>query len=348
MSSSIQAKIPAFELVAKDNKGIINWLGLVSTVHFSSNLDKVQGDTIISGLNIKGPKGDATVGKLESTYNATMADEGLWVGYGDFKFPSLDVTQSGQKLFQLNNFEIKSNSSIDDGLFEQTVDISLGKIVIDGKEYGPGELNLALRKLDAKVMVELNKQLQALSQVDEQQRAMMAFSLLAELPKLFAHGASFDISKMSFSLPQGIVDATLHVSVPAGKNINPMMLMKQVVAKANLQAPKSIVKQLASNYIMQQMMRQQMMQHVIAEQMKNQQAQGSDNQTQQTSTAQPMQLSPTEMQKKAEEVVEAQLSHILQAGILMQDSDNYKVDADLKDGQFMLNGKPFNPEMLKQ
>jgi len=197
-------------------------------------------------------------------------------------------------------------------------------------------------------MVELNKQLQALSQVDEQQRPMMAFSLLAELPKLFAHGASFDISKMNFSLPQGMIDATLHVSVPAGENTNPMMLMKQVVAKANLQAPKLIVKQLASNYIMQQMMRQQMMEHVIAEQMKKQQAQGNGDQTQQASTPQPVQLSPSEMQKKAEEVVDAQLSHILQAGIVTQNNDNYKLDAELKDGQLMLNGKPFNPAMLKQ
>jgi len=95
-------------------------------------------------------------------------------------------------------------------------------------------------------------------------------------------------------------------------------------------------------------MRQQRMQHVIAEQMKKQQAQGSDDQTQQASTPQPVQLSPSEMQKKAEEVVEAQLAHILQAGIVTQDNDNYKVDAELKDGQFMLNGKPFNPAMLKQ
>ncbi|TAL66155.1 MAG: DUF945 domain-containing protein [Legionella sp.] len=331
--STVGLNLPTFKLVAKDGKGQFDWQGMTSTTYMSSNLSKVKGDLAVVGMTFNNADTRVTLGKVTSDYNLHKSDSGLYLGDASFNLPAFEVVVKDQKMFELKELAMSSDSDIDDSLFNMHLNLSLKSVLANGQNYGPGTIEVALRNLDADVLARLNDQAKAMQNGTELQRQQAVMAMLPELPKLFSKGAEFEISTLSLKLPEGDIDGNLFVALPKGDNNNPFELAQKIKGNAKIKIPVAVVKKLVQQSIMQQMSKQPDMQQALIQQLQS--AQGQANQP-----------APTTEQLAAMQA-DKEIANFEQKGVIVVQGSDYVTEVSLEGGKFVVNGKPFDSSMVK-
>ena len=160
-------------------------------------------------------------------------------------------------------------------------------------------------------------------------------ALLPELPKLFNKGAEFEISKLSFKIPQGQIEGNLFVTLPKGENANPFEMMQKIQGKAKLQVPAEAVKEIMKQSVIQQIAKKPELQQTLTQQLQA-------NQT----AAQTTQPAPT-VEQLAEMQTNKQINALQQSGLITVQGTDFVIEASLDQGKFTINGKPYDPSMMK-
>ncbi len=332
--SAVELSLPNFKLISKDGTGNFDWMGMTSSTSMSSNLDKVSGDVVITGLNIAKDDTRVTMGKATSEFDLHQTPGGLYLGDASFTLPSFDVTVKDQQMFGFSELVLSSSSDIEDHLFNTHFTAELNSLFANGQSYGPAEFEVSLRNLDADVLSKINQQATAMQNGTDAERQQAMMALLPELPKLFSKGAEFEISKLNVKLPQGTVDGSLLVSLPKSDNTNPFELIQKVQGNAKLRVPTVVVKQLMQQSVMQQMAKQPEMQQALVAQLQS------------NDPAKANQPAPTPEQLAAMQT-DKQIATLEQSGLITTDGTDYVIEVALDQGKFSINGKPFDPSMLK-
>lgn len=333
LRSSLELEVPEFKLIAKDGSGTFTWKGLESNLNVSSNKDQVDGDFVIDGLIFNKTDTTVTLDKVTTEYDLHQTKAGLYLGDASFNLPSFDVTVKNESTVNIKDLTMSSSSDIDDNLFNTHFSLGVKSILANKKIYGPGELEMSLKNLDADVLAKINQQANAMQNGTEAERQQAMMAMLPELPKLFSKGAEFEISKCNFKIPEGSIDGNLLVSLPKGDNENPFELMQKVQGHAKLKMPAALIKQLIQQSVMQQMAKQPDLQQTLVQQL--QAANPSANQAQVTTE----QLATMQADK--------QISTMEQNGLIVQSGSDYVIEVNLEQGKFSINGKPFDPAMVK-
>ncbi|KTD34934.1 putative membrane protein YdgA-like protein [Legionella moravica] len=331
--STVELALPSFKLISKDGTGNFDWMGMESTTAMSSNLNKIDGNIVVSGLKISKDDTKVTLGKVTSEFDLHQTPAGLYLGEASFSLPAFDVVVKDQKMFEINELSLSSSSDIEDSLFSTHFSAEIKSLFANGKSYGPGQLEVSLRNLDADVLARINQQATAMQNGTDAERQQAMMAMLPELPKLFTKGAEFEISTLSLKLPEGTVEGSMLVTLPKGESTNPFELIQKVQGNAKLRVPTAVVKMLMQQSIMQQMANQPEMQQALIQQLQ------SNNP--QTSSA-----APTPEQLAAMQT-EKQISSLEQSGLITVDGSDYVVEVSLDQGKVTVNGKPFDPSMLK-
>ncbi len=346
-NTSIDVAAPAFKLIAKQGNGQFDWLGMTSATTVSPNMKKIAGNFTIEGLRIVKDQLMTVMSAITSEYNLHKSDSGLYLGDASLSFPSLAVTNNDKKIFELGRFDAHSDTNIEEGLFSSHFKASLEKIALNDKVYGPGRLELAIRNLDADVLAKINQQANQIQQGSDSQRQQALLALLPELPKLFSKGAEFEISELNFVMPQGTIEGNLLVSLPKIENANPFELIQKVQGNGKVRVPTVVVKNFLTEVIKQKLMsppQPQTIQQGIIQQM--QQAGQAGSNAGDTQPPAPI-TDPAVAAQQAATMADKQLSTMVQSGVLTTQGDYYVVEISLNQGQLKINGKPFNPAMLK-
>lgn len=331
--STLDSQVPAFKLFAKEGNGRFDWLGMNAKTTMSSEMKKVGGTINLDGIHLA--KDDATVdlGKVSTDYDLHETLSGLYLGDANFNLPTLSIVVKGQKMFEIADLAMKSDSDIEQHLFNTNFSITVKSILANAQTYGPGALEVALRNLDADVLAKINQQAAALQNGTDAQRQQAIIALLPELPKLFGQGAEFEISKLSLVIPQGTIDGSLFVSLPKGDNANPFELMQKIHGKAKLKVPAAAVKELMQQSVTQQIAKQPDFQQTLVQQL------------------QPTQNGAAQAAPSTDQVAsmqtDKQLSALQQSGLIVAQGTDYLVEVTLDQGKFIVNGKPFDSSMLK-
>jgi uncharacterized protein YdgA (DUF945 family) len=335
--STIELSLPSFKLISKDGSGHFDWKGMSSTTKMSSNMGRVEGDIVIDGMTMSKDDTKVTLGEVSSDFNLHRTSAGLYLGEAKFSLPSFDVTVKDKKMFEISEFTVSSDSDIQNQLFSTHFNAAVKSVVANGLNYGPGELEVSLRNLDAEILADINRQATAMQNGTdaERQKAMMA--LLPELPKLFSKGAEFEISKLSLKIPEGVIEGNLLVSLPQGDSSNPFEMLQRIQGNAKLKMPKILVKQLMQQSVLQQMSKQPDMQQALIQQMQS---------TQQGSQPQATQPPPSQEQLAGMQA-DKQIGAMEQNGLITSQDSDYVTEVKLEQGKFSVNGKPFDPAMLK-
>lgn len=382
--SRLNMNMPQFKMIAKGNGDRFEWGGMVSSVSVSSNIRHVEGNLIINGAQIIKNDLKAMLGQLMCEYEFNQTNSGLYLGEASLSLPSFVITENKQTLLNLEKFDVSSSSQINNGLFDSSLKLSLNKMTAKDQIYGPGILEIDLSHLDAQVLADVNQTMNKIQQSTstdiERQQALMA--LLPELPKLLAKGAKFEISKLSFVLPQGVIEGHLSLSLPNGSSGNPFQLLQKLVGQANLRVPVSVLRTIELIQVTQKLLSQSSVQQAMIEQLKKNDAIGTTEHSKanepvnQPSTA-PAQASAAEVKnpsaeaaaqhtdavqpndqvkglesaqdidKQAAEQTDQKLAAMVQSGLLVLQGNEYTIDINLSQGQLSVNGKPFSPSMLQ-
>ncbi len=368
--SHLRINVPKFKLIGTEGKGQFEWLGLLNDVTVSSNLSTIDGDLAIDGLRFSKDKTQAEIGKISSEYNLHQTKEGLYLGDASISLSSMMASENEQKIFDLSNLDFHTCSDVDGGLFNSDFKLSLEKVVANGKTYGPGLLKMSINNIDADILAKINAQANKMQQGSEPERQQALLAMLPDLPKLFTQGAKFQISEVSLVMPEGKVEGDLLVALPKGDIGNPFELMQKVEGNGKLKIPAAVVKNMILTSVKQQMS-QPSLQQTMVEQMQNTKAEPAattavtalpaDSKAVEplatadkaeattpaatTAPANPADTADTEQQTAQQ--ADLKLSALVQSGLLAKKGDDYVVEFKLAQGQFTVNGQPFNPAMLK-
>ena len=331
--STVGLSLPTFKLITKDGNGQFNWMGMNSTTSMTSGMEKVKGGVVIDGMTYSKEGTKITLNKLSSDYDLHRTSTGLFLGDATFSLPSFEVAVKDQKMFEISDFMLSSDSSIDKNLFNLHFNLSLKSVLADGKTYGPGNFEVSLRNLDAEILAKINGQASTMQRGTDAERQQAMLAMLPELPKLFSMGAELEVSKLRVQLPQGMVEGNLFVALPKGNSINPFELIQKVKGNAKLKVPTAVVKQLMQQSVTQQMVRQPDMQKALMQQLQSTQPQTNQS----TPTAEQLSVMQTDKQ----------LAALEQTGLITVQGSDYLMEVNLDQGKFTVNGKPFDPSKMK-
>ncbi|ARG96447.1 YdgA family protein [Legionella micdadei] len=356
-NTGIDVSVPAFKLIAKEGNGQLDWLGMTSSTSLSSDMDNIDGNLTVDGLRIIKDQVKTIMSSVTSEYNLHRTKIGLYTGDASLSFPSLVVTNNDKKIFELSQFDVHSDTNIEDGLFNSHFKSSVDKIMANDKTYGPGHLEIAIRNLDADALAKINQQANQIQQGSDAQRQQALLAILPELPQLLSKGAEFEVTEMTFVMPQGTVEGNLLVSLPKSETANPFELIQKIQGNGKIKVPAVVVKDLLTESIRQRMMsppQPQTVQQGIAQQMQQQAGQpantGNTSGTAPATPETPAATAPTNpavIAQQAAAAADNQLASMVQSGILVSQGNDYIIEMTLNQGQLTVNGKPFNPAMLK-
>lgn len=354
--------LPAFKLITKQDSDTLDCTGVTASIRTSPSMETVDGHVVIDGARYQKKDLTAKLGKVTSEYAMQRSQWGLYTGKADFSIPSFVILEGENQLYEMNDFDFKSNSDITNGLFSSDLKASLGKFVAHGKTFGPAAVTVAIKNLDAQSLAKINDDLNKMQQDQAIQRQQALLIVLPELPKLFGQGAQFALEKLSFVLPEGEIDGNLSLSLPKGNIGNPFQLLQKVQGHGEIKMPVSLVKGITKALIRQRILNGPSVQQAMVQQMKNnavsqgaeqQTHEGKDNQGKNdqpqevAQTQQSKPLSAAEVDEQASTQTDQKLVDLVKVGLLSQQGNNYIIVVNLANGQLTINGQPFSPAMIQ-
>lgn len=369
-NSRVEMTVPAFKLLLKKG-GEMEWKGMTSIVKFPQDAAKVKGGITFDGLQLQNDMIKAQVEKADVTYNFHKSVEGLYIGNLGLSLPSIQVNNKTEKLFGLTDFDIQSSSDVNAGLFQSQLVMSVDKIYSAGKEYGPGKITTTIKNLDAVVLARIHQQANS-AQGSNLERQQSLLAILPEVPKLLAQGPEFEISELSFVMPQGTIDGTLSLSLPKDEQANPFELFYKIKGKGKLKVPAEVV-----TFVLNEINKEKVVSQIAVpkaadaapaavsapavDAAKSEETRAdatkpvdavATNADANAKLALPQaQATPEKSAKDIGEQVasmtKTQLDAMLSSGFLVKDGNYFLINAELDKAHLIVNGKPFNAAMLK-
>lgn len=368
-NTNVDLSVPEFKLISKNpNGGQLEWLGMTSSTTITTDRNKVSGNVTIEGARFTKEKTKASMSTITSEYNLHSSKNGMYLGDASMSFPSLDVSLNDKKILSMNQFDVHSDTNIEEGLFHSNLKTSLEKLVVNDKTYGPGNLEISIRNLDEEALNKINDQVNQMQQgSNELQRQQAILAILPQLPPLFSKGAEFEISELNLVMPEGKIEGNLLLAFPKSESANPFEMLQKIQGNGKLKVPAVVLKKVLIKSFQQklaagqQQPQPQNIQQGIIQQMQQQQATGQPvnsaqnpnaalvpNTAAPTDPAATPSPAPVDTTQQATAITESQLAALVQSGVLLVvQGDYYLIEMKLEQGKLLINGKPYDPAMLK-
>ncbi|WP_454781780.1 YdgA family protein [Legionella sp. WA2022007384] len=340
--------LPSFSMEGKigQNEGDFqfDWQGLTSLLCVSSNLDYIDGNLRLLGLNGKANNPANTqsnvvfkVGEVAYDYKFKRHQEWLWLGQTRFKIPSVAVNLAGAKNFELTGFDFSASSDVNDDALNIDFKLSLQNLFTNNQNYGPGILHLNFRNLDPAIVAKINQQeFNMIQNNSDPNFVTLAFA--TELPKLVAKGAILEISEMKLNLPGGEIIGNFKLSVPKGEGNDLSQVMQKMQGEGYFKAPRTTVKELMTASIKSDLAN-------------NTNSSNNTQTTPETQVTSPGSTTPTQILSNTDNDAANKADKILQdlvsKGFLKIEGNDYVLTFKLENQKLIVNGQPFNPDMLK-
>jgi uncharacterized protein YdgA (DUF945 family) len=351
--------VPPFKLVTKQGNSEFEWLGMLSDISISSKMSHVDGSVTVDGVNLTKEDMKAALGKTTSDYDLHRTEMGLFLGDANLSFPSFLITKKDQKIFEIEQFDVHSNSDVSQGLFSSDFKSMLDKVYANGKVYGPGVVELSIKNLDAQILAKINEQITNIQQGSDNQRQQTLLNLIPELPKLVSKGAELVIPKLSMVMPEGPINGNLSIVFPHENIPNPFQLMQKIQGEGKLQIAAPVFKNFLQDSIKRRLLAQlsQPAPTATAPTEQPAPAAGTDSTEQPASAAataptaqpapQPTTVNAQDIEQQSAAQAEERIASLIQSGTLTMAGTDYVISIKLSQGQLTVNNQPFNPAMIQ-
>ncbi len=328
--------LPSFTFKAKVGADDFQfeWLGVKAVFGISANVKKLDGYFILHGLNGSANNKVFKLDEVIHNFQFTRAQDGLWLGQTDLSIPTVTMSTEGKKTFDLESFNLMLGSDITEGGLNFNCDISLKKLLVEEKIYGPNSLKLRVKNLDPMTMAKIN-QLESNMLQNNADSSLIMMKVLAELPKLLSKGTELELSEMTFNFPEGKITGHLKIVLPQNESSDPGKLLQKTYGEGQFKATVTVVKQLMVASIEAELKKQ-------AEKA----VQAAPSESARTSG---IAIRPTaaNFNVEAQNQTDKILQSLVSKGLLKVEGNDYVVIIKLENEQFIVNGQPFNPAMLQ-
>ena len=329
----LHVNLSAFQLFSKTDQSQIEWLGMKSALVFSPEHARLQGDVTLDGMRLIGEELHLILDKVTSAYDIHKTAQGLFLGEVSFQLPMFQFTDKNNTELKLKQLDINSSSDVDEDRFTSSLHVAFETLLMHEKTYGPAEIDMSAKNLDAEVLANLNSRANQLqrSGVNRSEAQQALLSLLPDVPKLLSKGAVFEISKLRVGLPEGLLNGSVRLAFPKTKTDTPLQLLPNVEGEGQLNIPASFVKSLLARSYKQKLLTASA--HVHAES---------------TVTEEPAetQVATVDLDQQATHQADQKLADLIQAGALQAKGTDYVLELKLSAGRLLVNGHPFHSGML--
>lgn len=355
-SLKVNTAIPSFTLAHKQIPGSFVWKGMDMVYYLSKDLDSVKGQGVIKGMELKSPFASASVAKIDMQSDMQATDYGFWVGNASFIVPSVKVDAQGQTMFLLSNWKMQSRAGLDSDMLHAGMDMSLDKVSVMGKDYGPGNIDFSLKNVNANAFAEVQNLSQELRQADslpKDKQQELNSKLEKAAIKMVSSGAEFALKNVRFKMPEGDIEAAFNLLVPKGVKVETVVqLSEHIKAAGEFSIPMVLVDTELNKKAYRKIKYQQQRQRQLALQSQMNQsfdAANDENTVIKTEPVQaPQMLSHQEMRDLAKQKVENQMNKLIDNQIVIKKGANYLLKFTFDKGHLFVNGKPFTPDMFEQ
>ena len=336
------------------------WLGLRTQIKVSPNLDKLDGNFILYGISGKADNAAVKLGEVTNSFYLTHHQDGLWLGQTHLSVPVVTVTEGAKKLFDLEAFDFSSGSNITEGLLNFDCNASLQKFYAEDTNYGPGSLKLSIKNIDPAVMANINQSGLTMLQNNQDPNLFM-LGLVPELPKLLSKGAELDLSELIFNFPEGKFTGNLKISSPKNEVNNPDEILKKVHGDGQFKAPIAVVKKFMVSSIEEDLNKAAQSHPTTQESTTTPLTTSTTTPPATASTTIPPRTAitatppattstatpiTTDFNAEAQKQADKLLQDYVSKGLIKVEGNYYVVNFKLENEQFIVNGKPFNSNML--
>ncbi|CEK11572.1 YdgA family protein [Legionella hackeliae] len=310
----------------------LNWKGLDTLFKVSTNLNDVEGNLKLYGLDGSGNNTVLKIDNVGHKFKYKRHQNWLWLGQSKFKIPFVLLNQAGQKLFELKDFSFMLDSDAPDDALYFDWDVSMQNLYANAQSYGPGRLKLNIKNLDSAAMANIMQQSSNMLQENGNSDAATA-GILAQLPKLLSRGPVMELSELALNLPEGKVLGNFKLSLPNNVN-DPNQIVQKMQGEGQFRAPIATVRQLLIASTKSDL------------DSKNTPATNNQPAVVPGAVANPV-SAVTDTQAEAQMQVDKMLQALTSKGFLKVEGSDYVLIFKLENQQLIINGQPFNPNMLQ-
>lgn len=311
----------------------VDWSGLNGQMWFTADLKEFKGSFSAPGLTAVKENGRVEINGVTSAFDLRASVDGPFLGEASFDLGHLESveTQDGKRrFFSAKGMRAKGSSWASGEMINSEVVMTIEQVLTDDRTYGPGDLTLELRKLDAPSLGKLGRsvrELQAQSpQVSPDEVRKMILAKFGQImPGLMKHSPEFEISLLALNTSDGELQGKAKIIFHGDNALalsNPLFLLSAVTAHVEFAIADRLLEE-------------------IVESANREMIKGEKNEDRRR-------LSDEEIEALASAGRRERLEALVENNVLIHDDGDYRAMADFENGQLTLNGRPLMFQDLVQ
>ncbi len=308
---------------------LVDWRGMDADVTFDREWKKVRLDVRMPALTLATPgkQGEFALSKVALHSDMHEGTAGYFFGDGALTIGQLEFGGASERV-SLQGLELSTSAQPAGENVNLTLRYQLGEIRAGDERFGPGQLIMELRHLDAAALVKFKNEMDGLyrGNLPPPQAAMMLAGKGLELIGTLAKKApELEITRLSFKTREGEISGKAKFVLDGRKaNLaqNPMMLLTSLVGAVEVSIPSPVVKQMLAPQI-----RQDIETHYRNGSLSEQEI---------------AKLDPAKMAEIVDRVFPQYLARNEFTRSLVEENGAYKLTLTLRQGQMLVNGKPWH------
>jgi uncharacterized protein YdgA (DUF945 family) len=318
-------KVAPMKRKTKDGSAI-NWRGLTGTIVFRND-GHVNTQLSTPGISLSSKNGPFSVGKTSFQSDA-RGDGGIMFGNSSLNVAKMnigpDVSVKGLRFTTAAKPVGKNVNS--------TITYRVKDITVGTDHYGPGQLTLQLRKLNAAALRQFEQKVNGISRrglPEEQRQMMVAAETMKLIASLSKSAPELEVTKLSFKAREGELTGKAKLVLDGSKlNVaeNMMLLLRALQGDAKLSIPPSMVKAILTPRIRRDI--------------ENYKQRGILSQREAD------RLTPNVMSQIVDEAYPSYLNRNSFTKLLIPSGAYYTITASFRQGKFLVNNRPLGKPLL--
>jgi uncharacterized protein YdgA (DUF945 family) len=321
-----ETEINVAPMKRKTKDGEINWHGLTGTLVFRGD-GRVNTQLSTRGISLLSENGPLSVSNISFQSDA-RGDGGIMFGNSSLTVAKMDIGPDvSVKGLRFTTTAKPAGNNINSTINYQVKDITVGT-----DHYGPGQLTLQLRKLNAAALRRFEQKVNGISKrglAEEQRQMMVAAETMKLIASLSKSAPELEVTKLSFKAREGELTGTAKLVLDGSKlNVaeNMMLLLRALRGDAELSIPPSMVKAFLTPR--------------IRSDIENYKRRGILSQREANK------LTPKVMSRIVDEAYPSYLTRNGFTKLLVPSGAYYTITASFRQGKFLVNNRPLNQPLL--
>ena len=327
-SGAVHGEIPSVRKTTA-RKQAVDWRGLSGDMSFDREWKKILLDVRMPALSVTTPEhqGDLSVSKISLHSDMQEGVAGYYFGDGALTVSRIEMSGAAGRI-GLQGLEFSSTTRPAADNVDMMLRYKLADVRTGDERFGPGQLIIEARHLDAASLVKFKNEIDRISfgnMPPPQAALILAGKTMTLLGALSKKNPELEITQLSFKTPQGeITGQGKFVLDGRRRDIaqNPMQLLTALSGHFGISFPEAVLKRMLTPMIRRDI--------------------DALRQSGSLSPGDMANLDPQTMAQIVDRVFPQYLERNEFTRLMVEDNGVYKLDLSIRRGQLLINGQPWH------